>query len=213
MFHKMKSIFPGVGTRLAALSGAIILLTGLLLTSATSLVYATSYPAICAQEGKGYCLNDWNGASATGSPVDMYNSGVSNDSFSIDVLAGYCNNGQVSNICPFKANTGLNAVLAGDTIFEIVNNNNGKCIGTNVYEEADMGPCPPANGSGVGSNIWVADTDEGCPYPSAYFQNVYWINYYDNSTIFSLLSGGSIGAQAYIYNDEYGSCWNAINQL
>jgi hypothetical protein len=142
----------------------------------------------------------------------MYSSGVANDNFAYNVMSGYCNGGKVSSKCPFAANTGLNADLQGEQIFEIKNNNNGKCVGTNASGGADMGPCPPTNGTGTGSNLWVAINDVGCEFPSAYYANIYWTNHHDNSILYTLLSGGSVGAQAHIYNDEYGSCWKAVNQ-
>jgi|GEM_PF-7037901 len=149
----------------------------------------------------------------------MYTSGVYNDQFQVYQLTGYCNDGYVTNgtsspgkACPFIVGSGYNNTFNGAEMVEIYSPVANECLGTNTSGQADLGPCPPAGGTGVGSNIWF-ETAGGCATNgySSYLGNVYWINHENDGTVYYLLSGGSIGAQAYV-TDYGGSCWGRLNQ-
>jgi hypothetical protein len=194
----------------------------LLLAAATaSPAYASSAPAssphsangpqaaadeICAQFGGGYCLNDWNGA-GSGGVVKMYNSGYTNDNWQQNGLSGYCDNGYVSEspACPFPNGGQLNSDYNGDPIVEIKSSVSGACIGTDIYANVNLGPCPPSSG-GTGSNIWVIVSQS---YNSYELVNVYWSERHGNNSTAVLESGGSIGAQAYVVaGAENPSVWS-----
>ncbi len=167
---------------------------------------ASNYPEICAQSGNGYCLNDWNGNPNLGAPVKMYTAKVANDVFSWSSLPGYCSDGDVSTspACPFKNGSGLNTEFNGAPMVEIQAGND-LCLGTDSSGNANLGACPNPNGKSTGSNIWVLAA--GCnPYNAGdySFVNVYWSNI-DGSPQY-LISGGAIGAQAYV-QDGVASCW------
>ena len=49
---------------------------------AASPANAVTWPEICAQNGTGYCMNDWGGAG----PVAMYSSGVFNDAYAFESI-------------------------------------------------------------------------------------------------------------------------------
>ena len=151
---------------------------------------------VCAQNGTGYCLNDWNGA-GSGGAVKMYNFGYSNDAWTLYQMTGYCSGGYVSSslACPFPNGSGLNSTYNGDYIMEVKSQVSGACIGTDGAGFANLGPCPPDSG-GKGSNLWVFEG--GGPIVS-----VYWSKQHGNNSEADLVSGGSIGAQA--YESEYGS--------
>ncbi len=144
----------------------------------------------------------------------MENSGYANNNFAYTVLAGDCLDGTVTNgsdgdpgpACPFPVGSGLNSKYNGDYIIEIVSGTTSGCIGTDYAGFANVGPCPDYTG-GAGSNIWVigpeCDNDTG-----NYFINVYWSGQHSDADASSLISGGSIGAQAYVaFNDPTASCW------
>ncbi len=168
----------------------------------------TSIPEICAQSGTGYCLNNWSGL------VKMESSGPANNKFTLFPLQGYCNNGLVSTgtggnnpppACPFPNGSGLNSRYDGDPIVEIAPSFSGPCIGTDNSEYANVGACPPGDG-GTGSNIWVIGPE--CGTNSYYYINVYWSGQHGNTNASSLISGGAIGAQAYVAgNNPATSCW------
>jgi hypothetical protein len=156
----------------------------------------TTSQELCAQSGSGYCLNDWNGA-GSGGVVKMYSSGVANDNWQMIYLGNYCDLGTVSEspACPFPSGSLLNTIFNENPMFEIKSSVSGACIGTDIYGNANLGPCPPTNGSGTGSNIWVWHYIG----PSTYdLVNVYWSGRHGNSGSALLVSGGAIGAQAYV---------------
>jgi hypothetical protein len=168
----------------------------------------TSIPEICAQAGTGYCLNNWGGL------VKMETSGTGNDNFSMRPLgSGYCNDGFVTDgtggnpgpACPFPVGSGLNSIYNNDQIIEIFSGISNGCIGTDFDENANVGPCPPSR-NGTGSNIWVIGPE--CGHDSTYLINVYWSGQHGNADASSLISGGAIGAQAYVAgNNPATSCW------
>jgi hypothetical protein len=210
MIRKLLLTFSGVMLLVAATAG-----TAHARTAPTSSPLPVNGPqtasilAICAQAGNGYCLNDWNGA-GSGGAVRMYNPGVTNDGWTVTILAHYCNNGLVSNICPFPVGSGLNTQFDGDEIFQMDSDVSNACIGTDSNEMANLGACPPVNGSGKGSNIWVLATST-CGASAYYFENVYWSGQHGNGVASSLISGGSIGAQAYVLGDDPAtSCWSYV---
>jgi hypothetical protein len=166
----------------------------------------TSIPEICAQAGTGYCLNNWGGL------VKMETSGTGNDNFSMYTLSNYCDGGFVTNgvgspgpACPFPVGSGLNSAYENHQIVKIVSGISNGCIGTDFSENANVGPCPPPSG-GTGSNIWVIGPE--CGTDSTYLINVYWSGQHGNADASSLISGGAIGAQAYVAgNNPATSCW------
>jgi hypothetical protein len=172
----------------------------------------SSIPEICAQAGTGYCLNDWN-AAGSGGAVKMENTGYANNSFAEYKLSGYCDDGYVTDgvhspgpACPFPNGSGLNSKYEGYPIIAALSGVSGACIGTDGSGKANLGACPPSSG-GSGSNIWVVGGPI-CGNSSYYLINVYWSARHGTSGASSLISGGSIGAQAYVaMNNPQASCW------
>jgi hypothetical protein len=211
MIRKLLLTLSGVTLLVAATAGTayarpVPVISPLSLSSGNGPRAAVS--ELCAQAGEGYCLNDWDGA-GSGGPVKMYDSGdYANNNWKLVQLTGYCDHGVVTNgpgpACPFPVGSGLNAQLNGDVIDAIVSYVSAACIGTDYVENMNLGPCPPPS-NGAGSNIWVQGP--GCnSNGSFYYTNVYWSAQHGNSGAAYMVSGGAIGAQAYV-SPANASCW------
>jgi hypothetical protein len=176
---------------------------------------ANTVPSLCNTRTS-LCLNDTGGGGA-GTAVRMYGQGLTNDSFTISKLTGYCNNGNVSNslICPFWNGSGWNSALNGGEIAQIKSNVTGWCIGTDGSGNLNLGTCPPSSGGG-GSNIWVLATASTCNAGNdQILVSVYWVNHdragVPNNRI--VTADGGTGSQPFVEGGDtfIGSCFNYGN--
>jgi hypothetical protein len=133
---------------LAAAPVVIAACTGLLLgTSQAADASATSQ--VCAQNGTGYCLNDWGGAGQPGDTVAMYlNNNTNNNDFEIQTVLGCVGPGgtacaqirylRSSNLC-------LGAEIPGGAV--------GTTGVLSLCGNASQG----GNGAGIGVIQWITD--------------------------------------------------------
>jgi hypothetical protein len=144
---------------------------------------SASTPNYCAQNGTGYCLNDWNGL-GWGNWVKMYSAGASNEDF-ITRDAGNCPT--VTSSCPFSGKSwsgSWNKSLLNKHVQEIRDSTNSLCVGTGVQD----------------SRTFLKDCVSN---PTTLFVrsgttmiNVSWTNQYNLAQI--LCSGGAIGVAAVV---------------
>jgi hypothetical protein len=203
--------------RKAALAFASLAVLGATATAAATTAQAATVTSVCVGSGGGgLCFNDWNGASS--GPVKMFAHGVANDSFRVEVLGGYCNNGRVdaNPACPYWNGSGWNSQLEGGSIVQIRSTVTNRCIGTDTAGNLNIGPCPPTSGGG-GSNIWVTYIIPGCTASGDLaLSSVYWVNHNhdavpNNDVVYAL--GGS-GSQPFVGGGGSNSatCFRYANQ-
>lgn len=174
--------------------------------AAAPAAHAATYQ-ICGNNGSGYCINAWNG----GPGVKMYYGGYTNDDFythyvymcSGSDLVQSTAHGEATN-CPFS-NSILDQNFYNHTIVEIVNGNNGQCVGTSSSGYGYLGACGNATtGSGAIDGAFdVIDFQSGCGYA---LLNRYWSNHY--SSQYYLVSGGNPGTYLYLNGQDSWTCWN-----
>ena len=143
--------------------------------------------AFCAQNGTGYCLNDWNGG-GLGNQVKMYGGGATNESFAL-INANVCGgNHYVTSTCPFS-HSDLNSEYNGHRIYEIeyTPTAGSLCVGSKQFDaKGYLEYCGGAN-RGYGVIMISAGTE---------FINRYWSDQYDSAV--ALCSGGVSGGPVYL---------------
>jgi hypothetical protein len=177
------------------LAAAVLLLPFL---AAVPSANAATYQ-ICGNSGTGYCMNAWNG----GPDVKMYNGGVANDNFYTHNVYMCGGGDKVTTSCPFST-AALNNLFHNDTIVEVVDGNNGKCIGTSSSGYGYLGACGDATtGSGAVNGAFdVIHYNTGCGNALA---NRYWSDHY--SSQYYLKSGGNPGTYLYLNGQDSWTCW------
>ena len=157
--------------RLRVILAALILAAGITAALGTP-SHASGYSEWCSSQP--YCANDYGNGGA-GTAVVSNPEHASNNNFAAFRLSGYCGNGgYVTSTCPFTDHA-IDQRLQGNVIIALgYQQQYSLCIGTNYAAQLDMGPCPPNNGQGGGSNIWVLTLCSG----SYQWESVYWDNQY-----------------------------------
>jgi hypothetical protein len=162
---------------------------------------STQYPPalavqqqVCAQNGTGYCLNDWNNG-GLGQGVKMYASGASHEDFQVEV-ADVCGGTHfVTSNCPFTTSQfqqhNYNKDYLHATIYVVKYVPKSLCVGVPGlgYESGYLEPCGTGHGTwmvGVGNKLVDA-------YLTSYTNGEYW-----------LCSGGVSGGPV-IFNGVSGS--------
>lgn len=183
--------------------------------SAPSQSQTSGVPSVCAQQGHGYCLNAWNGGGRD-LPVKMYSGGVANDNYGLDYLSLACHDGHVHasapyGPCPYTV-TALDSSQNGGLIVAVRDGRNGLCVATtsSALGATEEG-CPNALGQGGGiSALWTLAILGSCSGSGYFLENRYWSDAY--ASLSSLSSGGAIGAQAYVLQqDSVASCWASVS--
>jgi hypothetical protein len=198
--------------KLIAAAAAVPLLCLMSLTASPSAQAQTS--AICGNGGSGYCMNAWNG----GPYVKMYYGGYTNDNFYLTTVSPCSGRNTVQSTmrgdatnCPFN-NSLVDYLLWNNQIMEIVDANNGKCVGTgNLNGTPDvgyLGACGDNYGNGAiqgAFDVAVFGFQGDCSSSSVALVNRFWTNYYSGQERF-VLSGGNPGTSLFVGSNVY-TCW------
>lgn len=119
----------------------------------------------CAQQGTGYCLNNWNNGDI-GASIKMGQSGWTHQNFTTRTLTTMCNNGHVTPTCPFQSDN-VNSQLNGGLIVAIpYEGSQGGCVGSGQFDNRTfLVVCPDSSGNGGGwGSIWIVSANTtNCP--------------------------------------------------
>jgi hypothetical protein len=187
---------------LAAASVIIAACTGLVLGTSPA-AYASATSQVCAQNGTGYCMNDWGGSDFGGDTVAMYyNDNTHNNDFAIQVISGCSGPGGVSCVQIEYLPSGGNLCLAGvDAVGDPI-------------ASGDLGGCGNASKGGSGASDGVIQwltSPSWCSNGGAGLENRYWSQRLGSA--FYVQSGGSIGAAVNLQgsDDNGSSCWAEVS--
>jgi hypothetical protein len=164
--------------------------------------YASAASQVCAQNGTGYCMNDWGGFDMIGDTVAMYhNDNTNNNDFAIQQISGCSGPGGAPCVqIVYLPSDGVNC-LAGEN-----------AVGDPTYS-ADLGGCGDASQGGNGASYGVIQwltSPSWCSDGGAGLENRYWSQKLDEPLY--LQSGGSIGAAVNLEgsDDNGSSCWAEV---
>lgn len=167
--------------------------------------HAAAYQ-ICGNNGSGYCINAWNG----GPTVRMYYGGYTNDDFYTHDVYMCSGSDKVQSTqhhdatnCPFT-NAASDNAFWNETIVEVVDGNNGQCVGTSASGYGYLGACGNATtGSGAINGAFnVLHFNTGC---GETLVNRYWSN--KESGAYYWKSGGNPGTYLYVNGQDSWTCW------
>lgn len=198
-----------IRNRITALGTALVLAGGLLAGVFPQPASAGVYFALCTYPPSApvACMNRDGGGQGSGTKVIGWHQDLdNNEDFGAYVLTGWCNNGHVTEACPFTAGSGLNARYDGDDIVDIVDYD-GYCIGANsTWTQAILNGCLPNGGAFVLSavsgdfliDVGVSNHNyaNGAPYNTPYW--LVWDGTYGDQLNFSDIASNSWAC--------YGSC-------
>jgi hypothetical protein len=190
------------GKRWLAAASAILACTGLVL-STSEVSYATATSQVCAQEGAGYCMNDWGGADVAKNIVAMYyNDNTNNNDFILQPVDGCTGPGGLFSCVEIMYQpSGGTLCVAGIAPSGI------------PVSSGDLGSCgnPQQGGNGAAYGViqwqvspsWCDVADEG-------LENRYWTQ--EEGHAVYVQSGGSIGASVNLAGSDHNtsSCWDQI---
>jgi hypothetical protein len=172
--------------RTLAMCAGIVTITGYAILGQIGIAQAAATFQVCAQNGTGYCLNDWNGGLST---VAMYyNDNANNNNFFLSVL-------------PECSGPG------GAPCAEIVDfNNESLCVAMDA--SGGLGACGnPLNGVGAATGVIDWEFTTSACSTGLLLENRYWSGYFGSP--YYLQSPGVIGQAVGLdtppFNGTY--CW------
>ena len=154
-------------------AAASVMLVGGLTTVAATQASAVTQPEVCHDLGNNTarCWNNWGGANGA---VNMYNPGVTNDAFQLQLI-NPCNSNPpdtVTPTCPFTVGSGMNNRYLGNFIFRVKDANSGFCVGTTGDGSGWEGACGNANAAGAANGVIMVQGNG-----AFYYVNRYWSNH------------------------------------
>jgi hypothetical protein len=183
-------------TRPWAAAAAVVAVCALGIFGTSQASYAAAATAqVCAQNGTGLCMNNWNGDG----DVRMYtNNNTHNNDFAIQVISGCSGPGGVSCVQIAYIPSNLTQCLAS---------NGGDYTG-----EGGLGTCGKANQGGNGADLGVIQwmTSPSWCHGGVGLENRYWTQ--RNGSPSYVQSGGAVGVEVNMEgDDETGtSCWGQV---
>jgi hypothetical protein len=175
--------------------------TSLMLGAAPAAFAASATSQVCAQNGTGYCMNDWGGSDFPGDDVNMYtNNNTHNNDFAIEAIEG----------C-----VGPNGAVCA--VVEYLPSNGALCLaGTTAGGESDftggLASCGDIAHGGNGADLGVIQwlTSPSWCHGGVGLENRYWSQHLNNPVY--VQSGGSIGSAVNLEGDAHTgtSCWGQV---
>jgi hypothetical protein len=203
--------------RLLAIGAALGLATATAIAVGASPALASTGWNFCNNNGSGYCLNDWGGLNTWGDSVNTYYGHSTNEIFIPSTVTGRCNNGAVTDTCPF-ANHAIDRRYAGSAIVQIEYfgsdgaSFNNLCVATEAgIGYAMLGTCNDASGyHGDDGTIFI---EHPAPSGGYYMISLYWTNNFNNypNNDAACVEGGGLGDQVWLDQDTATGCqtWNS----
>jgi hypothetical protein len=146
-----------IRNRIVALGTALVLTGSLLAIALPQPASASIAFALCTYPPSIFsppaCMNRNGGRDGPGTKVIGWNQDFdNNEDFQTVKLTSWCNNGHVTETCPFTVGSGLNARYNTDLIV-FISDYAGYCIGSNsTWTQAILNGCLPNGGAFVVSN-------------------------------------------------------------
>lgn len=175
---------------LAICAGMVI--AGYAVLGPAGVAQASASFQVCAQNGSGYCLNDWGGG-GSGSTVAMYyNDNTNNNNFFLSVLSG----------C-----SGPGGAACAEIVYA---NNTSLCVAMDA--SGLLGACGnPVNGSGAAVGVINWEYTTSACSTGVLLENRYWSGYFGSP--YYVQSSGVVGqpVQLDIPPFDGSFCWRSVN--
>jgi hypothetical protein len=175
---------------------------------------ATQNCSVYSDDTPAFCLNNWSGSG----DIDSGNPGAPNGNFYYQGV-NRCNNGDYTTAgCP------ITGVPKGLFIYQYVDGNNGKCVGTDTtegsggrYGTAIETGCNetgyPGTGGGTGTIQVSNGESNGCPGSSVADLNSYWTNFNGGVSDPSWIQINGVAGDAVILKDNIGTDGECLQQF